>query len=265
MDINGSSRSQLKTYFIKHAIPSEGEFSELIDGMLNQRDDRIIKPPDGPLSLEAAGDAASRRQVLHLYESFDDANPTWVLTMNPRSTVSDPATAKRGLSIDDASGVSRLFVDHATGQVGIGTLEPQAALHVDGDIICSGRLIPAPPETGQWEAISLTTPKFSWIETYYNLSRPQPSAFKDPVGVVHLRGYIGASSSIGPGEVIGTLPAGHWPDNTLRIVVFTHHNGHDDITIQNDGQIMSGHNLHQDGFTLDGISFPVGIPMSAET
>ena len=57
MDINESikNRSDLKSYFVKNAIPTENHFAELIDSAINQREDGLAKASGAPLSVEAYG------------------------------------------------------------------------------------------------------------------------------------------------------------------------------------------------------------------
>ena len=43
MEVTSKSRSQLKAYFVKNAIPTESNFVDLIDGMVNPKDDGIVK------------------------------------------------------------------------------------------------------------------------------------------------------------------------------------------------------------------------------
>jgi hypothetical protein len=135
MEITTRTRAELKQYFVKNAIPTEKNFAELIDAALNLREDGIVKPSGNPLSIEATGDDTSQQKVLHLYRDFDDPDPAWVLSLNPRQNPADPATARPGLSIGDAAGTSRLFIDRETGNVGVGTVAPNAKLHVSGGAI----------------------------------------------------------------------------------------------------------------------------------
>jgi hypothetical protein len=133
MKIDKRNRTELKQYFAKNAIPTDSNFAELIDGMLNQRDDGIVKLPNDPLSIEAAGDDTSQKKAIHFYTSFGDSDPTWVLSLNPRQNPADATTARAGFGISDKAGKSCLFIDHATGNVGVGTMSPLSTLTVAGE------------------------------------------------------------------------------------------------------------------------------------
>lgn len=135
MAITKKKRSDLKSYFVKNAIPTESQFGDLIDGTLNQADDGIFKLPDDPLSIVATGGPDSQKKTIQFFEKYAaDATPAWVVSLNPRANASDAATARPGFSVSTNAGVSRLFIDKATGNVGIGTTAPKQALHVNGAI-----------------------------------------------------------------------------------------------------------------------------------
>jgi hypothetical protein len=145
IDDSKKSRAALKSYFVKNAIPTEQQFAQLIDSLVNQRDDAFIKPAGGePLSIEAAGDATSFKKVLNFYTQISDPNPAWTLSLRPRSNPNDPQTGQPGLSINDATGNSRLAVNAATGRVGIGVVAPAERLEVGGRIRVGALTIGAP-------------------------------------------------------------------------------------------------------------------------
>ena len=125
MDISTGNRTTLKAYFVKNSVPKERHFAELIDGMLNQKDDGIVKRQGEPLSLEAAPDAT--QTLINFYPSFQETTPIWTLSL----TSGD----RKGLHISDGAGTSRLFIDHATGNVGIGTTDPKHKLHVKSNAL----------------------------------------------------------------------------------------------------------------------------------
>src|SRR5258706_3565847 len=131
MDINTKNRADLKAYFVKNAIPTEGNFADLINGMLNPKEDGLVKSAGAPLSIEAAGaaDAANEKRAVNFFSSLGDANPAWSISLNPRSDLRDAKTARAAFSISDGAGNSRLAIDATTGYVGIGTTAPLYRLH----------------------------------------------------------------------------------------------------------------------------------------
>ena len=54
------NRTDLKSFFVKNAIPTEGNFADLIDSQLNQAVDGVFKMEGEPLSIVAA---TSRRRT----------------------------------------------------------------------------------------------------------------------------------------------------------------------------------------------------------
>jgi len=134
IDENKRARSALKAYFAKNAIPTEGQFAQLIDSCLNQRDDGLVKVSGDPLSIEAAGDAVGLKRAVNFFNSFADADPAWTISLRPRSKPNDANTGRAAWSVGDAAGNSRLCIDQATGNVGIGTISPAEKLEVAGQI-----------------------------------------------------------------------------------------------------------------------------------
>lgn len=269
------SRNQLKSYFTKNAIPSEQDYAELIDGMLNQHDDGIVKRAGGPLGLEAIGETAGRQPVLQLYETFDEGNPAWTVSMNPRSVVSDPSTARAGLSVDGRDGRSRLFIDEESGDVGLGTIAPLSPLHVAGDARVDGMLrlgfgdsTPQPSlrtagdilcdGTIRAEHFQSTSTPLEWVEPelgggmrWYGDAPntgddfPRPAYCKDIAGCVHMRGMMSRASS--PGDsVIFTLPEGFRPEAQQIFICATYHGTGSqraliDVLANGDVWLRSGH------------------------
>jgi Chaperone of endosialidase len=132
MKIDKKSRTDLRKYFEPNARPKASEFADLIDAMLNQNEDGLAKTANDPLSIAAAGD---ERKAINFYEAFDGKAAAWSISLNPKN---DAGTAKAGFAINSVGqinpdGKNRLFIDAATGYVGIGTIEPKSALDVNGD------------------------------------------------------------------------------------------------------------------------------------
>lgn len=132
IDENKRPRSALKTYFAKNAIPTDGQFAQLIESAINQRDDGVVKNAGDPLSIEATGDDVGLKRAINFYNSFADADPAWTISLRPRSKPSDPNTGRPGWSVSDAAGNSQLCIDITNGNVGIGTIAPAEKLEVTG-------------------------------------------------------------------------------------------------------------------------------------
>ena len=133
------NRSTLKDYFKKGVIPTESNFADLIDSMLNQEDDNISKLPNDPLKIIATGvDEA----LLNFYRiEKNEEKLSWQVKQNPDS--------KSGLSVSDTA-ASRLFIENGSGNVGLGTTSPKAKLQVVGGAIM--------PEAGSGETSGLLFP-----------------------------------------------------------------------------------------------------------
>lgn len=249
MHINRKDRNQLKTYFITDAVPTEAQFAELIDGTINQRDDGLVKQAGNPLCIEAAGDSESPKQALQLYHSFADDNPAWTISMSPRIDSDDPASAKPGLSIHDAGGASRLFVDQASGHVGIGTLEPRAELHVAGTIIADGFGGPAM----EWQPVELSSNWKVATGGYAGDTFEPPGFYKDANQLVHFRGRLhsGATASYSP---ILDLPEGYRPQGILYFPVVTG-SGVGSVMIMPHGQIRVANGISKVALHLDNICY----------
>ncbi|MBC8071759.1 MAG: tail fiber domain-containing protein [Deltaproteobacteria bacterium] len=131
------NRSDLKSYFVKNAIPTEGNFADLVDSQLNQAQDGVFKPDGEALSVVAA--PGDQKRVLRLYASYPAATPDWMISLHPAQDPANAATdGKAGFGVTDGAGKGRLFIDAATGQIGVGTNVPQAALDVVGAVQANG-------------------------------------------------------------------------------------------------------------------------------
>ncbi len=126
------NRTELKSYFVKNAIPTESNFADLIDSQLNQEQDGVFKREGEPLSVVAPPGGAQRR-ALRLYSAFPSTNPDWMISLNPAQNPANPeATSNMGFGLTDGQGQTRLFVESGTGRLGVGTNTPQAQLDVVG-------------------------------------------------------------------------------------------------------------------------------------
>ena len=112
------NRTQLQTLFKTGAKPSEEDFRDFIDSVLNIHDDGIEKPPgiDTPIKISAYGD---EENLLDFY--VGDLN-TWRLNQKPTG-------ANPGLNIE-TGGISKLFLESSSGNLGLSTTQPTAKLHI---------------------------------------------------------------------------------------------------------------------------------------
>ncbi len=110
------TRNELKELFKTGAKPSGDDFQAFIDSTLNIKDDGIEKPnsDDTPLKITAQG---ADEKLLDFYAG---ETKTWSINQ------------KSGLNISNAGG-TKLFIESGSGNVGIGTTEPQAKLQIVGE------------------------------------------------------------------------------------------------------------------------------------
>lgn len=128
------SRITLKEYFKAGEMPTEGDFGDLIDSSLNKVDDQIsvitkndarylgvgTPTPNAPLSIRTSG---NQRKAISLEDP--DGSPSWHIHLN--------SSGERGLALGESDDQERVFIQ-VGGQVGIGTIEPQEKLDVEGKI-----------------------------------------------------------------------------------------------------------------------------------
>lgn len=133
------SRDILKTYFETGNIPTEQDFANLIDSYIHRIDDGVyifdvpastdkrfgvgIQQPVYPLGIKASG---ATQALISLHDLNNAAR--WLINMMPSGAVD------HGLNIGQqtVAGIeSRLFINSATGNIGLGTLEPEELLQLE--------------------------------------------------------------------------------------------------------------------------------------
>jgi len=103
------SRQELRSRFVRNAIPTEADFADLIAASLNQADDGVLKLPDQPLGLVRQ---KPDQPVLRFFADPAAEGSVWQVQLG--------AGDKPGFGLAAADGKLALFVDGATGNVRIG-------------------------------------------------------------------------------------------------------------------------------------------------
>jgi hypothetical protein len=116
------TRQALKARFVRGAMPTEADFSDLIDACLCKTDDGVIKLPNEPLSLVRQ---QPDQPLLRFFEDPAAAGSAWQIHLS--------AEGKPGFAVANQEGKPTLFLDKATGHVGIGTTTPGARLTVENN------------------------------------------------------------------------------------------------------------------------------------
>jgi hypothetical protein len=209
------ARQDLRSKFVRNAIPTEQDFKDLIDAQLNQKDDGIFRNPGEPLSIVAGTDPQKR--TLLLYSDDTGVAPDWLISLNP---------GKSGLGIATGDGNLLLFIDRS-GKIGIGTNEPKAGLeiHKGATNDTALRLTSSGPGWGSGLQLSNTAPGEKTYGIYSGLGGSLHIADVDN-SVDRL--VITSSGSIGIGKSpndrldvdgrirAGALTIGPWPASPLN-------------------------------------------------
>ncbi len=125
-----TKRGTLKTFFEKNKIPTQEQFSQLIDSSVLQNDDGIIKQENEPLLLKI-GANSSQQRVISFVNSFDEAGSAgWHFDLSPKQFVGDSNVNVAGFSITDTKDASRLFVKEGVKRIGVDTILPESQLHL---------------------------------------------------------------------------------------------------------------------------------------
>src|SRR5690349_20125231 len=98
-----SNRTSLKSHFRTGDIPTQENFYDFIDSVLNKDEDGLTKKAGSPISIQAEGDVNSAQNLLFFYRNLNDENPSWKISQNPRTDPQNAATNKPGLTISDGA------------------------------------------------------------------------------------------------------------------------------------------------------------------
>ena len=134
-----TNRELLRGWFSAGEIPQQSHFHELIDKMLNQADDGIEKgDPNEPLKITAAK-ASANQKALQFFKfnvlGNKEDDPSWEINLAPKVTPLSKIPIPGLNIVAPSTGESRLFIDQATGKIGIGTIQPSYAFHLEASDI----------------------------------------------------------------------------------------------------------------------------------
>lgn len=123
-------RNYLKSRFETNNVPSEQDYADLIDAAVNQTDDGFHKSVGDPLVIDTGINGDPRNRVLQFNRNYQqDPIPEWLLEMDPNGGNANP-----GLNFLNRDQHSALFLSsEPRPRVGIGTVMPEAGLHIFND------------------------------------------------------------------------------------------------------------------------------------
>jgi hypothetical protein len=147
------SRQELRSRFVRNAIPTEADFADLIAASLNQADDGVLKLPDQPLGLVRQ---KPDQPVLRFFADPAAEGSAWQLQLG--------AEDKPGFGLAGADGKLALLVDGAKGNVGIGTANPGNKLTIQGNFNDS-RDLESGITNGGLVALKGNAPQIDFIDT----------------------------------------------------------------------------------------------------
>lgn len=182
----GKNREELYELFKTGAKPSGADFQDLIDAAINSSDDGIEKPlgDDTPLKISARGSAEN------LLDFYAGETLTWRINQKPTPDLP-------GLNFETATGnSSKLFIDSATGKVGLSTTTPTAKLHIQNN--SSGDALRIEDKNKD------TTPLVVDAEGNVGIGKPNPDTKLDVDGDGAISGALSVTGDL---STEGTLSA----------------------------------------------------------
>ncbi|QCK14533.1 adhesin [Mangrovivirga cuniculi] len=138
------NRETLRGFFRKGNLPTENNFNDLIDSVINRVDDGISKTTDEGLMLSPIG---TSEKLVSFYKSIEDKSPAWSFNVNRGNS---------NLNINNRLGDSIMTLQH-DGKVGINNENPEEELDVDGTVgmksrkgkLHTGKI----PADGKWHPV----------------------------------------------------------------------------------------------------------------
>ena len=121
------NRGTLKHYFEKGSLPTQDQFQDLVDSMLNMVDEGFDKSPENGLEISSLGNYDG---LINFCRNNDSNHPLWSIRY-------DPSKAKLLIVNREKKSVLTLDPD---GRVGVNTQDPQWQLDVEGVVSSKGRI-----------------------------------------------------------------------------------------------------------------------------
>jgi hypothetical protein len=148
------NRETLKRYFAAGTLPTEANFSDLVDSTLNMRDDGFSRKPEHGVEIRLVGDATTLRRLISFFSDAQRDAPEWAITCSSKTASLNFVYPDEKDSLRD----SALLTLTRQGKVGIGIAAPNPVyrLDVDGPIRSDGRTgrMGSVLANGDWHPIS---------------------------------------------------------------------------------------------------------------
>lgn len=150
------NRQSLKNYFTDGSMPSQENFEDLIDSMLNVIDEGFDKSPDKGFEVAQLGDSS---KLISFYENIAVESPLWSIRVDSStknlifgSRMSPDALTLSADATDSDSDTQ------SNAKIGINNNSPEFELDVEGVIAAGGRIgrkgeKPVPAD-GDWHDIT---------------------------------------------------------------------------------------------------------------
>ncbi len=148
------SREQLKEFFRNGKMPSEKNYSDLINSMVHKVDDGFSKDEINGLRISSTEEA---KNLISFYKDLNEQDPFFLIAkdeLDPTSLALKPFELAEGVK----SGNDNSFFFHTNGKLGIGTkCDDTFKMEVNGFVGMQGRIgtynSGSRPADGKWHTI----------------------------------------------------------------------------------------------------------------
>lgn len=127
------NRETLREYFRNGNLPTEESFSDLIDSVVNIRNDGISRSHENGFSIVSTG---NNDRLLSFFKEDDERNPVWTLDLNN----SEDYLRLESQDTNQIKNKNTFIVITPSCYVGIKNSTPACELDVNGTLRSSGRI-----------------------------------------------------------------------------------------------------------------------------